>query len=150
MNAHFQALRAAGSLYGLSLVKSFFWVGTGIFIFALVVIGLLAHSFTGWWWLLAIPVVCFYIVFCFVLTLAHVITRKISPLKLNAEQKKQVSAFNQKMKTVIEQTQTSYFIIAFQLLKDLIVHKEARTIKNLIDDSSTLKSDFQTLVTFFK
>ena len=150
MKAHLQALGAASSLYSLSLLRLIFWIGSGIFVSILIVIGLLAYCYSGWWWLFALPPIIFFTVFCFLCLFARIIARKISPQSLTSEQKKQVKAFNQKAQAVIEQTQTSYFFIAFQLIKDFVVHREARSIKHLIDDSTSLKGDFQKLVTFFE
>jgi hypothetical protein len=150
MHAQFTALRAATGLYSIGLLRKIFLIGCGLFILLLIVISLLAYYISAWWWLFSsIPVIIF-IIFCGALLIARIIVKKVVPGTITILQKNEVKDFNNKVSIVIAHMQTNYFLIAYHLLKDVIIHHEARELKKLIQDSSQLKSDFVRLVSFFE
>lgn len=110
----------------------------------------LAHFFSPWWWLLAIPVVALLIVFLIIRCLIMLVARVIYPDNVSRTQAQGITDFIDKINRLLELKHINPTIIAFASLKDFIFYRELRTLRSFIDDSTSLARDFKKLNDQFK
>lgn len=133
--------------------KSLRLVTTIVIIIAIVIIlaaALLAYNYTAWWWLLALPLLplglAYAIFYWLVCRLAAIIYRH----PFSANQRQALDDFTEKIRSLLDAKSTPIPIFALITIKDILLHKDARTIRKIIDDSSSLRSDLRDLEKHFR
>lgn len=112
-------------------------------------IWLLAHYFSPWWWVFIIPVILLGLVFT---ALRWVVLRIITGIYRHPFTTKQVEYlddFSQKITGLVDARATTLPMFAFITVKDLLLKRDATTVKRIVADSTSLKSDFATLEKLF-
>ncbi|NLA43043.1 hypothetical protein GX865_02715 [Candidatus Saccharibacteria bacterium] len=115
----------------------------------LVAIWLLANSISNWWWVLLLPIVAV----TFMLSIAYSFVRflllKVYPYQFTKEQSNALRAFLDKLTKLNETRSTPMFLIVIKTIWEILRHKEAITIKRTIEQSKSMKPDFERLTSFF-
>jgi hypothetical protein len=148
MKSNVAAIRAVTAEFARQFVQPFVWIGLGIIIVILIIIGLLAFTVSAWWGLLIIPVILIGIVASVVWLLVRYILGRISP-HLDAKQKIATKQFVTKLQFATETIQTPYPIIIFYVMRDIILRKDAGFINEVTQQSKTLRPDFEELKKLF-
>ncbi len=132
-----RALRVVSIVFGIAIVMAF------------VDIWVLAYYFGAWLWWLALPLPISLILF---LILRFVVLRIVAGLHrhpFTAEQRECLESFTRKVTELAETRSTPLFFYALVTLRDIIRDRDATTIRQLIDNSSSLKRDFAELERHF-
>ncbi len=120
-------------------------LGTVIAILLLLGIWALAHYLSTWWWLLLFIYIPWLLIALIVLGIAKLITQRIYPQPLSAQQKQLLKSFADKVQRLLESRGMGWWIFAFLCFKDLLFYRDLRTLKELIADTTSLKRDFDEL-----
>ncbi len=121
----------------------------GIVFMLLIVSFVWLLSLSYWWLLVAIPVIGLLLVGGLLLVVSRIILRSIQP-QISSEQSSAVSMFVDKLQRVADNLQTPPIVVMFYVIKDIIRPSDSTYIGSVINDSRTLKSEFQSLQTKFK
>jgi len=122
-----------------------------VVVFAIIfaIIWSLAHYFSVWWWLLAAPLVLVTIVAFAIRFVISFIISKIYRHPFSRTQREKLEEFTNKVTSLAEAKSTPLPFYAFITLWDIFRRRDATTIRKLIDDSRSLKSDYSTLEKYF-
>lgn len=115
----------------------------------LLLIGLLAYNFTAWWWLLALPLVVLGLLYLLLYWVIRRLTSLIYRHPYSGAQRQALDGFTDKVRGLLDAKSTPLPIFVLITLKDVLLHKDPRTIRKLIDDSTHLKSDLRDLEKHF-
>lgn len=119
---------------------------TGVaFLVSYVCTTLLVSQVSGWWLLLLILLIPLTLVFALIGTGLWLVSGKLLPSNYQKAYKKDVVAFTDKMMRLIESSKTPYPIHLLLIGKDVVRGKESSHLKEIINDSKTLKRDFDEL-----
>lgn len=75
--------------------------------------------------------------------------RRIHADTLRPDQKKALDELTDKLERLIEARGTPPIFFVFISIKDLLVHRDITTLKGIVQDSATLKRDYQKLEKLF-
>lgn len=115
----------------------------------LVGIWLLATSFSSWYWLLVVPILILGFIF-FVLRIAiRFIIRRIYSNSFTSEQSLALQSMADKIQRILEARGTPSIFIVLISIKDVLFHRDITTIKQLINDTTSLKHDYVELERLF-
>ncbi len=109
----------------------------------------LVYFFSAWWWLLLVP---FIVLFCLFLVIRFVVVfiiKKIHSETMSVRQNTALNAFVDKVWELLEARATPVPLIILICIKDLVIHKDVTTIKNIISSSTSLKHDYRELEKLF-
>lgn len=120
-----------------------------IFVASVVASALLVYFFSPWWWLLAVPFAVLLIMFLVVRIILGFIIRRIYPSKFTATQATDLKSFVDKIQSLLEARATPPWVFVAVSIKDLLLHRDVVTIKAIITDTSSLKSDYKALEKLF-
>jgi len=121
----------------------------GVFGLAFVLCGVLAYFFTAWWWLLLIPFIILLGIFLLVRLIVAFLIRRIHADTLRPDQKKALDELTDKLERLIEARGTPPIFFVFISIKDLVLHRDVITLKGIVQDSTTLKRDYDALEKLF-
>ena len=142
MNQDMILARAVSSRIGQRFITIGF---IGLLASAVISIGgtlLLAHFFHPLWLLLlAVCIPVLGIVLALIL-LARFVVRRIYPHTMTKPQSTAVDQFCDQIQELIEARATPPPIVALITIKDLVLYREPRTVKRLIEQSSTLRRNY--------
>lgn len=102
----------------------------------------LAYFFSDWWWLLLIPYLPILFICLIIFLFSRFIVHQLYPVKLSSEQKKLLNAFTDKIQRLLEARGIGWPFFALLNVKDILFHRELRTTKDLISDTTSLQRDF--------
>jgi len=139
MIEHLTVFRAVSSYFARRMIKRLTIIALVIFAVLTAIIWVLAYYFSDWWWLFIIPIALLALVFFIVRALAFFLARRLYTQPLSSEHKTDIGNFIDKIERLLEQRQVTPPLMALVSVKDLVMHRELRTIKGIIDDSRTLK-----------
>ena len=143
------AARALTAHIASRFIRLATFIALGIFIAVFVLCWVLAYFFTGWWWLLLIPFIFLLSIFLIVRLLVLFFVRRIHAEHLRPDQRKALDNFTEKLERLIEARGTPPIFFVFISIKDLLIHRDITTIKELIRDTTSLKRDYQELEQLF-
>lgn len=72
-------------------------------------------------------------------------TGRLAPRKMSRNEQKQLTAFSDKILGVVERVKVPYPVLIVLTAKDVLRGKESTFLKNIIEDSKSLKTDFAEL-----
>lgn len=124
-------------------------VAFGIFGLVVVLCWVLAYFFSAWWWLLLIPFIVLLGFFLIVRLIVSFLIRRIHADALRPDQKKALDELTSKLERLIEARGTPPIFFVFVSIKDLLLYRDITTIKGIVQDSATLKRDYQALERLF-
>lgn len=138
----FRALSSVLASKMLSVAKLVLSIGT---ILLLLITWSLASFVDALWWLLLIVVLPLIALGWIIYAVASLISKQIYPKKLTKQQHRSLSNFVDKTLRVLETRAMPPGFIAVIVIKDLLAHRSLKTFKNLLNDTTTLSSDFTKL-----
>lgn len=147
--ARLTAARALTAHIANRFIRLATFIAAGIFLVILIICALLAYYFSGWWWLLLIPVISLFVIFLGIRLIIQFIVRRIHAENLRSDQKKALDDLTDKIERLIEARGTPPVFFVAISIKDLLVHRDITTIKELIKDTATLRRDYETLERLF-
>ena len=118
---------------------------TVINVILFVVICALAILLSAWWWLLLVLYVPLVLLATIILKVSRAAAHRSKPNSLTDEQDRLVDAFVDKIEHVLELRDTSWAFFVFLNLKDYALHRDLRTTRNLIANTTSLEKDFREL-----
>jgi hypothetical protein len=149
MNATVSAIRAITSVYARQLLRPILWIGIAVYVFLLVVIGLIAYSASNWWWLLATVPSLLFVIGLVVWTITWVLSGRIAP-QMNKAQLVATKKFVKHIGYVAEHMGLSRFTIIVQIIKDVVTRpKEGTFIGELAQKPGEMRRDFENLRKLF-
>lgn len=128
-------------------VATMIYVGTLAIL--LIIIWLLAYYFSGWWWLFALPLALISVAAFVIRFIISFIINKIYRHPFSRTQREKLEEFTKKITGLIEAKSTPLPFYAFITIWDILRHRDATTIRSLIDSSRSLKSDYTALEKYF-
>jgi hypothetical protein len=138
----FRALSAVFASKLLTLAK---WILVGGSALILVLVWLLATYVDPLWWLLLIFFIPLVIIGGLVYLLARFISRKLYPKTITQSQRGALNDFIDKLLRVLEARSIPPVLIAGIVVKDLVLYRDLKTLRGLLNDTGSLKADFAQL-----
>ena len=150
MTRHITLFRVISRYYISRIVTIATYIAVSLALVLLIGVWALAHFFSPWWWLLAIPLLACVIAFFIVRFLVTIVAWMVYPDKVSRSQAADIQAFIDKINSLLELKNINPTMIALTSLKDFVLYRELRSLKSLINDSTTLSSDYKKLDDQFK
>lgn len=141
--------RALTATVARRMIKLATLLALGIFIVILLICWALAYFFSPWWWLLIIPFVLLLFVFLIVRLILMLIVKRIHGNALTNQQRTALNDFVDKIWGLLEARSTPIPIIVMISIKDILFHQDITTIKSIIADTVSLRSDYEALEKLF-
>jgi hypothetical protein len=148
MKSSIAAIRAVTAEFARQFVRPFWWVGIGMIAVMVAIMTILALTLSAWWWLLAIPIAIVGLIGLVIWFLVGFILKRVSPA-LNQKQKTATKHFVTKLQLATETIQTPYPVIAFYVVRDIILRRDTGFISEVTEQSKTLRPDFEHLRQLF-
>lgn len=142
-----RALTAYTATKSLRLVSIIVLV---IFIVAVGLVWLLAAQLSSWWWIMLLPVLILGFIAWLVRLIIQRIIRATYPDPLSQNQREALEGLSDKVVRLAEARSTPLPILALITLKDIIIKRDATTIRSLFNDSKSLAGDLRGLERHFK
>lgn len=147
--AKLTAARALTAHIAQRFVRLATFIVIGVFVAILIVCSLLSYFFSGWWWLLIIPFIFLLTVFLIIRLIVMFFVGRIHGGRLLPDQKRALDSFTDKLERLIEARGTPPIFFVFISIKDLVIHRDITTIKELINDTTSLSRDYQDIEKLF-
>jgi len=109
----------------------------------------LAYFFSAWWWLLILPVLFLLGLYVIVRLIVAVVISQFHVGQLSKEQRTALDDFIDKVQQVLEARATPLPIIALICIKDIVVHRDLKTVRKIISETTGLRRDYQALEKLF-
>ena len=113
------AVRAISSEYAKRWLMPFLFIGIGIYVVIMALIGWIATVVSSWWWLLAIVPTFLFLIALTIWIIVRIIAGRVSP-PLTKEQKNIAKKFNERIDTVAERIATPKFVVLYRIIKDVV------------------------------
>lgn len=110
---------------------------------------LLAYLYSPWWWLLLLPFTVALIVFLLLRLVVKIVIRRIHTERMTHQQTDAMDAFVDKIQQLLEARATPLPIFALITMKDILLYRDARTVKKLVSDTAGLSREFEALEKLF-
>ena len=124
-------------------------VAVGVFAAVIAACMLLSYFFSAWWWLLALPFALLLALFFIIRLIVAFIIGRIHSEKLSDVQRQALEKFTDKIQRLLEARATPLPIFALITMKDLVLYRDIKTVRELINDTSGLKKDYEALERMF-
>jgi len=145
MKAKLTVLRAISAL----IIRRFvFWTTLLVAAAFLLLFGLvwyLAATFSAWWWIMLLPLLALLFLFLVIRLIVVLLANSIYKVRVSASQKQQLESFVNKIQGLLEVRAMGWPLFLAASVKDLVLHKELRTVNSLLADSKSLRKDFAEL-----
>lgn len=150
MDTKLSAVRAIGSMMFEDMVRMITII-TSLVLGALLVLAWWLTANVSQWWGLFLALVVLLIILAMVLRFAAMwLLKRMYGAPLTREQHLHTKAFVGKVQNIAETRSMGWPLFVITTIKDIVRHKNAVSLKKLITDSGSLKSDFQELERLFK
>ena len=106
---------------------------------------LLVYFFSPWWWLLLIIFIPLFIASGIIYLLARFVASRPYPAPLSREQRQHLQEFTDKILRLLETKGMGWWWFAALCMRDLLFYRELRTLKDILNDATSLKHDFTAL-----
>lgn len=124
-------------------------IAVGVLLILFLLVWALAYFFSGWWWLLLLPWGLLAIASLAVRLVAGFITRGLYRETLSRVQRQGLDKMIEKIQRLIEAKATPPIIFVLLSVKDLLIHRDVTTVKELIRDTASLRADYSKLRELF-
>lgn len=142
-----RALAAYTASRSLRLVSM---IALVVFVILIGLIWLLATQLSSWWWIGLIPILVIAAIVLLLRFIIKRIIRAIYPDPLSQGQRATLDTLAGKVVRLAETRSTPLPFLAFITLKDIVIHRDARTVRELFNDSKSLAGDLRQLEQQFK
>lgn len=134
-----RAVLARATRRGLNLATA---IAGGAFVLLLFGTWALTYFFSDWWWLLALVFTPLFILCSFIILSGRMFAARLAPPGLTRKHYEQIDHFVETIQRLLVARGISWPMFLMLNIKDLLLHQELRTLKNLIADTASLKRDF--------
>jgi energy-coupling factor transporter transmembrane protein EcfT len=149
MNPRIKALRAVSSRYLIVTIKPLLLSVIAAVVILSALILFLSTHYTAWWLFFFLPLLLLGLPAIALLFVAGSVAQRIAPL-MTKEQTKAAKEYVNNMLEVSEGLQTPQFIIAFKIIRDVLMRKgQDGFIYKMTNNSTRLKKDFEVLTKLF-
>lgn len=138
-------LRALSSVVAKKAIFFFLIIDSFILTLMFISICLLVYFFSPWWWLLLIIYIPLFVASIIIYLIAAFIASRLYPAPLAREDRRHLQEFTDKILRLLETRGMSWWVFAALCVRDLLLYRELRTLKSLLTDTTSLKSDFEAL-----
>lgn len=145
MTSYINALRVVAAIYAKRTITLVGWIALGVFVALIIATWQLAVHYSNYWWLALIFIVPMGFIGLIIFIVSSAIANVVQGQKLTRSQKKRVNEFVDKVQSVVEATQLSFFFIIATIAKDLLLHRNLQTLERFIGQSTTLRRDLDDL-----
>lgn len=142
--------RALSAVFATKLLVLARWVLFGSALILFLIVWALATYVDPLWWLLLVIFIPLLLLGLVVYLAARFIAGRLYSKKLTKQQKVALNGFTDKTLRILEARSIPPFLIAGIVIKDLIVHRNLKSLKSLLEDTTTLRADFAKLEQEFK
>ena len=149
MQPRFSALRAVSAMYALRLIRSIAIKVAIIVVTLFMAIWYLSCAVSHWWGIIAIPVGLFGLVTGVAYLIVRGAVRYFSSNLTTAQQQAAVS-FIDKLDRVASKLQTPHLIVAYRIIRDVVLKRKQLYLHELTEDSVTLTTEFNRLSKLFE
>jgi hypothetical protein len=117
----------------------------------LVIVGLVVavvwclKTYGGWWVLCLVVLVPMLAVLGGAWLLSMFMARLLAPRSLKRDEQRDIAGFTDRVVLLTEQARTPLPMLGLRLVRDMLLHRDIRSLKRVIDQSSTLRSDYAAL-----
>lgn len=122
-----------------------FVLPAAIIVCCLVAVVWFMSHYGGWWAAWLILLIPLFVLTCGAWIVSILMARLLAPRRLTKSEQHDVSGFADRVMALTGQAQTPLPFMGIRLVWDMLVHKDFRTLRGLIETSATLRSDYQTL-----
>lgn len=147
MTPAFTAIRAIGT----ELASRIYWpviITVTIFFGGIVWLMVWLVTMSAWWWILAIPVFFSILVGIIACLIGLAVLRAVTPAQ-SKTQRSLVKKFVDKIQRLSDITQTPKIVLLFRTIRDSMNPERSGLIQSVIDDTGTLRKDYQAIVDAF-
>lgn len=145
MKSEIAVARALGAVFVQRMLGLFTVVGLTVSALLLLIVWALATWLSSWWWLLLIIILPLIAIFLFVRLVASFIAKRIYPQRINKSQKASLGGFVDTVQGLLEARVMGWPLFVLISVKDLVLHRELRSLKKLISDTAGLRQEFNNL-----
>lgn len=149
MDKDVKVARALSARIARRVIRIAGWITIGVLLMLLLLVWALAYFFSGWWWLLLLPWGMLAIVSLVVRLIAGFIARGLYREPLNRAQRQGLDDMTEKIQRLIEAKATPPIVFVLLSVKDLLVHRDVTTIKELVRGTASLRADYSKLRQLF-
>lgn len=136
----YSALRALSIITIIAVVAALLFFG---------IIWALAYYFSPWWWIFLLPFIVAVAVGIVLRVIATKTIHFIHRHPFTESQRQALEQFTDKVAQLTQFRETPLPIYALITLRDIICHRDARTLRTAVEDSAALKDDFLALEKHF-
>lgn len=145
MNTKLAVIRALSFVLARRVLRIASVVVAAVALLLIVLTWVLAAQLSAWWWLLLIPVGAASLVAGGLLVIARLIAGSLYREPLSKAQSEKLRAFADKIQRLAESRGMGWWLLIFLSIKDLLLHRELRTMIELARDATSLRQDFAEL-----
>ena len=138
-------LRALSSVIAKRAIFFFLIIDSVFLTLSFIGICLLVYFFSPWWWLLLIIFIPLFIASGIIYLLARFVASRLYPAPLSREQRQHLQEFTDKILRLLETKGMGWWWFAALCMRDLLFYRELRTLKDILNDATSLKHDFTAL-----
>ena len=138
-------LRALSSVIAKRAIFFFLIIDSVFLTLSFIGICLLVYFFSPWWWLLLIIFIPLFIASGIIYLLARFVASRLYPAPLSREQRQHLQEFTDKILRLLETKGMGWWWFAVLCVRDLLLYRELRTLKEILSDTTSLKQDFLNL-----
>lgn len=142
MNPNILALRAITAVFFRRILKFIAIIGAILIVLLWALVIYLSSTVSGWWGLLFIILVPLGLIAAIVAAVLWGATSKIMPKRLSTAETKKIHVFTGKLFGLVEAAKTPYPIQVALIAKDVLSGRESGFLRNVIQDSRSLKGEF--------
>lgn len=150
MKPRVRATRALAAYTASRSLRLVSLIALAVFVVLLGLIWLLAAQVSSWWWVMLIPVLIIGAIVLIIRFIVRRIIRAVYPDPLSKPQRESLDHLTEKVTRLAATRSTPLPVLALLTLKDIVVHRDATTIRGLFNDSRALAGDLRELESQFK
>ncbi|MGB3023848.1 MAG: hypothetical protein WBB39_03535 [Candidatus Saccharimonadales bacterium] len=120
-----------------------------VLVIVYLLLGYLATSLTPWWWIFLVILVPITLVATALSAILWFASSRLLPRRLDRTEKKFVYRFGQKLVAVIGQERLPYPIMMVFIVRSIVKGKGSELFKKALDDTPSLRQDFQRIRRMF-
>lgn len=109
----------------------------------------LAYFLSSWWWLLLIPIIVLAGISSVAWLIARLVAKGLYRQPLNRAQRMALDDMTDKIQRLLEARATPPVVFVMVSIKDLLLHRDVTTVKQLIRDTASLRADYVKLRQLF-
>lgn len=138
-------LRALSSVIAKRAIFFFLIIDSVFLTLSFIGICLLVYFFSPWWWLLLIIFIPLFIASGIIYLLVRFVASRLYPAPLSREQRQHLQEFTDKILRLLETKGMGWWWFEALCVRDLLLYRELRTLKNIIGDAHSLRDSFKQL-----